>query len=45
MTLNEALKIYHMGEATVVKTFQELSETIESQNEKIVALNDKIASL
>jgi len=43
VTPNEALNIYHLGEAAVVKTLRELSETIEAQNEKIVTLEGEIA--
>ncbi len=45
MTPDEALNIYYLGEAAVVKTLCELSEIIEFQNEKILALEDKIAKL
>ena len=45
MTPNEALAIYHAGADVVVKRLCDLSNTIESQEERIRALERKLAEL
>lgn len=45
MTPEKASQIYHSGEAAVVKLLCELGEIIESQNEKIMASERKVAEL
>ncbi len=45
MTPDEALNIYHLGQTAVVAILCNWSDTIESQKEKIAALEFKIATL